>query len=267
MRENIDVANTNTIADKKALVTGGGTGIGAAIAKDLAEQGAVVVVTGRRQGPLDATVAAIEASGGKARAMTADLTDPSEIEALAAALNAQGGVDILVNNAGFSSKVRSTRYIGADEWRGVMDVNTMGPAMLTRALLPAMIEREGGDVVMVSSMAALSPNVMAGAVYSAAKVAAKAYMEVLQQEVKRYGIRCLTVYPGEVDTDILDNRALPPDEAARALMMQSEDISAAVMMALALPHRATVTEIAITATMPRDMSADFKAALTKQKAE
>ena len=189
------------------------------------------------------------------------MTDPADIERLA---DSAAGVDILINNAGFSSKVRSARYISAQEWRDVMDVNTLGPVLLTRALLPGMIGAGAGDVVMVSSMAALRPNVMAGVAYSAAKVAAKAYMEVLQQEVKRHGIRCTTIYPGEVDTPILDNRALPPGETERAMMMQSEDIAAAIMMALSLPHRATVTEIAITATQPRDMSADVKAALSKQ---
>lgn len=255
----------SSLTGRTALVTGGGTGIGAAIAIDLAASGADVTVCGRRQGPLDETVQKIVDAGGRARAITADLTDPQEIDALADKfLSAGSGIDILINNAGFSSKVRSARFISAEEWQGVMDVNTMGPALLTRAFLPTMIENGSGDVVMVSSMAALRPNVMAGVVYSAAKVAAKAYMEVLQQEVKRYGIRCTTIYPGEVDTPILDNRALPPGEKERAMMMQSEDISAAIMMALSLPHRATVSEIAITATMPRDMSADVKAALTKE---
>lgn len=254
----------SNLAGKSALVTGGGTGIGAAIARDLGAAGVSVIVAGRRLEPLQTTVDAINAAGGRAQAFTADLTDPKDIDQLAESVLAAGGIDILINNAGFSSQVRSARYIGAEEWRAVMDVNTMGPAILTQRLLQSIIDRGQGDIVMVSSMAALSPNVMAGAVYSSAKVAAKAYMDVLQQEVKRYGIRCLTVYPGEVDTDILDNRALPPDDAARALMMQSEDISSAVMMALALPHRATVTEIAITATVPRDMSEDFKAARDKQ---
>ncbi|MEM7079193.1 MAG: SDR family NAD(P)-dependent oxidoreductase [Pseudomonadota bacterium] len=254
----------SNLAGKTALVTGGGTGIGAAIAHDLGAAGVSVIVAGRRLEPLQTTVDAITAAGGQAQAIGADLTDTDQIDQLAASVLEAGGVDILINNAGFSSKVRSARYIGAEEWRAVMDVNTMGPAILTQRLLQSIIDRGEGDIVMISSMAALSPNVMAGAVYSSAKVAAKAYMDVLQQEIKRYGIRCLTVYPGEVDTNILDNRALPPDEQARAMMMQSEDISAAVMMALALPHRATVSEIAITATLPRDMSADFKAARDKQ---
>ena len=145
-----------------------------------------------------------------------------------------------------------------------MDVNTLGPAMLTRTLLPPMIEKGEGDVVMISSMAALRSSIMAGAVYSAAKSAARAYMDVLATEVRQYGIRCITVFPGEVDTPILDNRALPPDPAKRALMMLPEDISAAVLMAVSLPRCAMVSEIAIGATSPRDMSADIEAAMTKQ---
>lgn len=248
------------LAGRTALVTGGGSGIGRAIAIDFAAAGAEVITCGRRRGPLEETVALM----GSGTARTADLTDPDDIERLAKVLAVEhGGVDILINNAGFSSKVRSARYIGALEWRAVMDVNTMGPAMLTRALLPSLIERGQGDVVMVSSMAALRPNVMAGVVYSAAKAAARAYMEVLYAEVRKLGVRCTTVFPGEVDTAILDNRALPPDADTRALMMESEDISAAVLMAVSLPRRATVTEITLGATFPRDMTADVAAAMTK----
>jgi NADP-dependent 3-hydroxy acid dehydrogenase YdfG len=255
------------LAGRTALVTGGGTGIGEAVAYDLANAGVDVTVCGRRLEPLEDTVRQIESRGGKARAIAADLTDPEAIESLAEQMLSAGAVDILVNNAGFSSKVRSARFIGADEWRGVMDVNTMGPAMLTKALLPAMIERGKGDVVLISSMAAIRPNILAGAAYSAAKIAAKAYMEVLSSEVRRYGIRCTTVYPGEVDTPILENRALPPKQDVRELMLQSEDISAAVMMAVSLPHRATATEIAVSPTAPRDFTEEVNAAFAKQTAE
>jgi NAD(P)-dependent dehydrogenase (short-subunit alcohol dehydrogenase family) len=252
---------------KTALVTGGGTGIGRAIALDMAAAGAKVVVSGRRREPLDDTVAAISAAGGEGLAITGDMTDPAGIDTFADAVLSQcGAIDILVNNAGFSSKVRSARFIQADDWRGVMDVNAMGPAMLTRHMLEGMIERGAGDVVMISSVAALRPGVMAGAAYGAAKAAARAYMEALAQEVRPYGIRCITIFPGEVDTPILNNRALPPDQAARATMMASEDISAAVMMAVALPRRAMVSELTITATEPRDMSADIAAALSKREA-
>ena len=250
---------------KSALVTGGGTGIGKAIALDLARAGVEVFVCGRRAQPLERVVEEIKSTNGVARSVVADLTDPKSIEGLASDILSRGGIDILVNNAGFSSKVLSARHISPEEWRAVMDVNTMGPAMLTRLLLDPMIEKQKGDVVLIASKAAIYPSVVAGSAYSAAKAAAKTYMDVLQQEVKRFGIRCLTVYPGEVDTPILEDRALPPGEAERALMLQPEDISAAVLMALSLPHRATVSEILLTTTIARDMKEDFKAALRKEK--
>ena len=253
------------LSGRNALVTGGGGGIGRAVALDLSVAGVAVTVCGRRNEPLDETVRLILEAGGDADAIVCDLTDPEAIEHLAETLiEARGGVDILVNNAGFSSKVRSVRYIGAEEWRNVMDVNTLGPAMLTRALLAPMIKKGFGHVVMISSMAAVRPGIMAGAVYSSAKSAARAYMDVLSAEVRQHGVRCTTVLPGEVDTPIMDNRALPPGKEERRLMMQAEDISAAVMMAVSLPQRANVLEIAITATVPRDMTEDVKAALARQ---
>jgi NAD(P)-dependent dehydrogenase (short-subunit alcohol dehydrogenase family) len=245
---------------KSALITGGGTGIGKAIALDLANAGVEVTICGRRSAPLEETVNQITNAGGKARYLMADMAEPESIEALAKKVLEQGGVDILVNNAGFSSKVRNARHIGAEEWRAVMDVNTLGPAMLTRHLLDPMIEKGYGDVVLIASMAAVRPSLVAGPAYTAAKTAAKAYMDFLQQELKPYGIRCLTVCPGEVETPILDNRARVPDEKDRATMIQPEDVSAAVIMALSLPQRTSVTDIVIATTFQRDMTTDIEAA-------
>jgi len=255
----------NSLQDKTAVVTGGGSGIGQAIAKQLGEKGARVIVVGRRSQPLTETVDAIQSQGGSASAVTCDLTDATAVEQLGIQLLKEHVcIDILINNAGFSSKVRSARYVGAEEWRAVMDVNTLGPAMLTRALMPPMIEQGSGDVVMISSMAAIKPSVMAGAVYSSAKAAVRAYMQVLGQEVRQHGIRCITVFPGEVDTAILDNRPLPPAADLRAQMMQPEDIATAVLMTISLPRRAMVSELAMDGSNPRDLHADTVAAMTKQ---
>ena len=257
----------STLQGQTAFVTGGGTGIGRAVAIDLAAAGAKVIVCGRRMEPLEETVQAVKDAGGTASAVACDLTDAEAIEACAQALLAEHGtIDILVNNAGFSSIVRSVRYIGAEEWKAVMDVNTMGPAMMTRALLQPMIDQGRGAIVMIASMAGVNPSVMAGSVYSAAKTAARVYMNVLAQEVRAFGIRSITVSPGEVDTPIMDNRPLVPDTETRARMMQPEDISAAVLMAVSLPRRAMVSEINIGATDPRDMSADIAASKNKQTA-
>ena len=253
---------SDSLQGRIALITGGGSGIGRATAEQMAQRGATVILAGRRQAPLDDTVAAI---GPSASAITADLANPDSAEQLAAAvLAAHGRCDIVVNNAGFSSKVRNPRYISAQEWRDVMDVNTTGPLVLTRELLPGMIDRGHGDVVLVSSMAALRPGIMAGVAYSAAKIAAKYYMDVLREEVRGFGVRCTTVFPGEVDTPILANRPLPPGPAERATMMQSEDIAAAIVLACELPRRTTIIDITLGATQPRDFTADIQAARDKQ---
>lgn len=256
----------NTLQDKVAVVTGGGTGIGKAIAIELARSGARIAVIGRRTQLLQQTVSEVQALGAQAWAFGCDLTSPTEIEELSIRLSEQfTQIDILINNAGSNSKVRSSRYIDADEWRAVMDVNTLGPAMLTKQLLPAMLAKGSGDVVLISSMAAIRASVMAGVAYSAAKTAAHAYMEVLAQEVRNAGVRCITIFPGEVDTAILDDRALPPPAAVRALLMQPEDIAAAVLMAVSLPRRAMVTELAMSATIDRDTRDETQAAMNKKR--
>ena len=255
-----------SLIGKKALVTGGGTGIGRAIALDLSEAGATVTVCGRRKEPLEETVTLAAGKLGPMDAMVCDLMEPDAIEELAQALiQRQQGGDILINNAGFSSKVRNPLYISAEEWRQVMDVNTLGPAMLTRALLGPMMDRGDGHVLMISSMAAIRPGPLSGVAYSSAKSASRAYMETISSQIRGNGIRCTSIFPGEVDTPILDNRPLVPNPEVRALMMQPEDISAAVMMSVLLPKRANVSEIAITATVPRNMTADVKASLERKE--
>ena len=249
---------------KYIFITGVNRGIGFFLTKELLKRGHSIIGTYRKASDNN-NLQKLKSAFPKTLNLTCLDVKAIEEDELTRYLNSFKAIDILINNAGFSSKIRSARHIGAEEWQSVMDVNTLGPVILTKSLLPGMIKQQRGDVIMISSLAGLRPNVMAGAAYSAAKAAARAYMEVLSSEVRRHGIRCTTIFPGEVDTPILDNRALPPDADARATMMKAEDISAVVMTALQLPHRATVLELSIGATEPRDMSADIKAALDKEQ--
>ncbi len=248
---------------RTALVTGGGTGIGRATALRFALEGASVVVSGRRLEPLEAVVSEIEAAGGSAWARSADMEDPEAVQGLAAAvLDRHPTVDILVHNAGHSSRVRSTRYISRQEWDSVIAVNATGPAMLTRALLPAMLDHGGATVIMVSSVAAIRPGVMAGTAYGAAKAASRNYVMGLGAELRQLGIRATSVLPGEVDTPILDHRPRPPSDEERAGMMAADDIAEAILTAAALPERTVIEEMVLMPTKLRDYSADIAAART-----
>jgi NADP-dependent 3-hydroxy acid dehydrogenase YdfG len=244
-----------------AIVTGGGSGIGRCTARLLADEGATVVVAGRRRAPLDEVAAEIEASGGRAAARAADLARGEEAQALARwTLERHGRVDILVNNAGHSSRVRNVRYVSRREWDAVLGVNLTGVYLLTQAVLPGMIERGAGTIVTVSSLAALRPGLIGGAPYGAAKAAVRNLMGHIHTVLRNHGIRATTVMPAEVDTPILDNRPLVPDAAARATMMQPEDVARVILLCVTLPPRTVIEEIVMSPTILRDQSRDLAVA-------
>lgn len=244
-----------------AIVTGGGTGIGRETARMLAAEGAAVVVAGRRREPLEAVAREIEAAGGCAVARQADVARHEEAVALGRwTVDTLGRVDVLVNNAGHSSRVRSIRWVGREEWDSVMAVNLDGLWALTQAVLPDMLARGAGTVVTVSSFAAIRPGLLGGAPYSAAKAGARALMQQLHAELRNSGIRATTVVPAEVDTPILHGRPVPPDAAARATMMGAEDVAAAILLCVTLPERTVIEEIVMSPTFDRDRSAEIAAA-------
>jgi NADP-dependent 3-hydroxy acid dehydrogenase YdfG len=247
------------LAGQIAIVTGAGTGIGRSTAHMLAAEGAHVVLSGRRRRPLDVVATEITKAGGQAVARESDVSRPEQGRALVDwAVKALGRVDILINNAGHSSKARNVRWIGQEEWDAVINVNLTGVYALIQAVLPSMIERGGGTIVTVGSVAAHRPGLIGGAPYGAAKAGVLNLMGHVHTVLRDKGIRATTVMPAEVDTPILDNRPLPPDAAARATMMQPEDVAAAILMCVTLPARTVVEEIVLSPTRTRDQSRDLE---------
>jgi NADP-dependent 3-hydroxy acid dehydrogenase YdfG len=244
-----------------AIMTGGGTGIGRAAALMLAAEGAQVVVAGRRKAPIEAVAGEIAKAGGRAVARACDVAKPAEARALAEWTVAQyGRVDVLVNNAGHSSKRRNVRWVEQDDWDAVVAVNLTGVYALTQAVLPNMIERGGGTIVTVSSLAALKAGLIGGAPYGAAKAAVRNLMQHVHNTLRNQGIRATTIMPAEVDTPILDKRPLNPDVAARATMMQAEDVARAILLCATLPPRTVIEEIVMSPTIQRDQSKDLAVA-------
>ena len=253
----------DSLKGKSVILTGAGSGIGRVTAKMLGELGANVFVVGRRENLLKESVKEIEAAGGKGAYLSADLEDgDSAANVTKEAIKAFGNIQYLVNNAGHSSKVRSMRYVEKDDWQSVFNVNVEGVYRLTQAILPNMIENGGGTVVTISSMAAINPGLMGGVPYSSAKAAVAAMMTAMRQELREHGIRSCTIYPAEVDTPILDNRPLPPDEQARSTMMQPEDIAETILLCMRMPHRTIIQDLIVSPTIQRDVSEDMKIAKT-----
>lgn len=189
-----------------ALVTGASRGIGRAIAAALARAGAHVALCARDLEACEANVASIRAAGGKAAAFALDVADPAAIERCLGEVRATcGPVDVLVNNAGvaFSAPLQKT---SAEDLRRVMDVNFTGPFLLTRAVVPQMIERGRGRIVQIASTAGRTGYRYTSA-YCASKHALVGMTRALAVELARKGITVNAVCPGWTETDLLADSA------------------------------------------------------------
>lgn len=186
------------IAGAHALVTGGGTGIGAAIAQALAAEGAVISLLGRRAAPLQEIAAGM---GGEAFTATCDVTDPAQVDtAFKAARERHGAIDILVNNAGAAATAPFVK-LDFDAWRSAMAVNCDAVFHCTRAVIDEMAAAGSGRIVTVASVAGLQGVAYASA-YSAAKHAAIGLMRSIALEMMGKGVTANAVCPGFVDTEM-----------------------------------------------------------------
>ena len=249
---------------KVSIITGAGTGIGKVAAVMFAEAGSDLVLAGRRQAPLDEVADLAREHGVEVEVRPTDLENGDAAADLGKwSLERFGKVDILVNNAGHSSRVRSLRYVGPEEWESVFKVNVEGVYRLTQSVLANMIGRGSGTVITVSSMAALTPGLLGGAPYSAAKAASLNMIRGMNTELAKLGVRACAIMPGEVDTPILENRPRPPDADDRSTMMMPEDIAQAIFLCAAMPQRTIVEQVVMMPTMRRDTSRDMVAAETE----
>ena len=248
-----------SLSGKTAIVTGAGSGIGYAVAKAFAREGARLALCGRRIEPLEAVANEISQAGGEAIVKSVDLEDGDAAAAFGHwALGQMGHVDILVNNAGHSTKVRALRYIQPDDFASVFKINVEGVYRLTQSLLDSMVERGSGTVVTVASAAGVNPSLLGGVAYGSAKAAEFAMMRGLSAELRNKGIRACTIIPAEVNTPVLDKRPTPPDQATRDSMMQSEDVADVILMCAAMPGRTLIEQVVMSPTLTRDKSDEIE---------
>jgi NAD(P)-dependent dehydrogenase (short-subunit alcohol dehydrogenase family) len=207
------------------VVTGGGRGIGAAVATALAEAGCAVVVSARSRSDVEAVAHGLSRSGYAAHAVVCDVTDAKQVAALMEAASARvGAVDILVNNAGTASSDPVAR-VTLEEWNRVLAVNATGPFLCIREALPGMVSRGWGRVVNVASVAALRGERYIAA-YAASKHAELGLTRAVAAEVEGTGVTVNAVCPGYVDTPmtratverVAEKTGLNREEAREAIL-------------------------------------------------
>lgn len=222
---------TETHRNLTAVITGAGSGLGAAVARALAAQGTRCVLAGRRREPLQALAAAIEAGGGVARAVAADVTDEAQVAALIAAAEADfGGVDIVVNSAGLL-KQASIIDTSLALWDEILNINLRGAFLVCRAAWPHL-RRSQGQIVNISSLAAVQgfPEETA---YCASKAGLNGLTIALAAEGRPYGIRVFAICPAATDTPLWEGQA---PAGVRERMMKPEPIGDLVAALLATPR-------------------------------
>ena len=213
------------LQDSRAVVTGGGRGIGAAVARALAEAGASVVVASRTEGDIEQLASKLRAEGHHAWSVVCDVSDPQSIHELASsATDRLERVDILVNAAGIASSA-PLHKLTLEDWNRVISVNATGTFLCTQAFISGMVERKWGRVVNVASVAGLTGSRYIAA-YSASKHAVIGFTRCAAAEVAQHGVTVNAVCPGFVDTDmtaesldrIVESTGISRDDALAAIL-------------------------------------------------
>jgi NADP-dependent 3-hydroxy acid dehydrogenase YdfG len=241
---------SKNIEGKVVLITGGSTGIGAEVARLLAERGAKVAIAARRQDKLDAVVDTITADGGIARAYQLDVTDKGQVEAVVAATVADfGRLDVLINNAGLMP-IRPMSEVNTDEWDMMIDVNLKGTLYGIAAALPRFIAQESGHIINLSSVAGVKVFAPGGTVYSGTKFAVSAISEGLRQEVGEK-IRVTSIAPGAVDSDLKHSTSGTATDTVLDFYKQAIpaiSVAKAIAFAIEQPDDVDINEIVIRPT-------------------
>jgi NADP-dependent 3-hydroxy acid dehydrogenase YdfG len=242
---------TRDLTGEVAIVTGASSGIGAATARALADEGMSVALAARRAERLEALAADIEEGPGEALVVPTDVTDRAAVDALIEeTVDAFGGLDVLVNNAGVML-LQAVTDADPDDWEAMVDVNLSELMYASKAALPHL--RGGGDLVQVSSVAGRTTSETAAG-YNATKWGVNGFTDALRKEETETGVRTTLIEPGAVETELQEH--IPDEEVQRRVegwvesmdALQPADIAAGVCYAVGQPRHVSVNELMIRPT-------------------
>jgi NAD(P)-dependent dehydrogenase (short-subunit alcohol dehydrogenase family) len=229
---------------KTAIITGAGSGVGRAIAIALAREQWKLTIVGRQQAPLEET--ARIAQSANILVAPCDLRNESKVMAMVQkARDRFGFVSNLIYAAGINVPRRSWSEVSTEDFRSILDTNLTGAFFCTRALIGEMRNNSSGTIVHIVSDAAKQASAKSGVAYCASKFGQAGLVQSINAEERSNGIRACAIFPGDIDTPLLNKRQSPPPAEARAKMLKPEDIAQCVLLALNLPDRAIVEEIVI----------------------
>jgi 3-oxoacyl-[acyl-carrier protein] reductase len=236
-----------SLKGKKALITGGGKGIGRALAVALAQEGVDIALMGRSAGSLESVAKELSGMGVKVAYAIADVSDMNAVNTAVIHLTKElGEIDILINNAGIAA-FGGFLELEPAQWEQIIQVNLMGVYYVTRAILPGMIERKTGDIINISSTAGQRGAPLTSA-YSASKFGLLGLTESLMLEVRKHNIRVSALTPSTIATDMAKDLNLTDGNPDKVL--QPEDLAEFVVAQLKLNRRVLVKSAGLWSTNP-----------------
>ena len=232
--------------NQTAVITGAGSGVGRAIAIALAKQNWSVALVGRREELLNETAKLTGHSPAALLVCACDIGRVEEVEKMARLARAKfAHVDVLINAAGTNAPKRALEVLSLEDYHAMIDTNLNGAYYCVQAFLPQMRERKSGTIVNIVSDAGKQASPKAGPAYVMSKFGLAGLTQSINAEERANGIRACAIFPGDIDTPLLDKRPSPPPPEARARMMQPEDIADCALLAINLPARTVVEEIVV----------------------
>lgn len=236
------------LKNKKAIITGGGRGLGKATAIAFAKEGVDVAITGRNEAVLKETVSELEALGIKAIYSVFDIGNYEDVKkGIDSILKSLGTVDILVNNAGIAA-FGTLNEMEVSQWSQIIQTNLMGMYYVTKEVLPYLISKNEGDIINVSSTAGLNGNANTSA-YSASKFAVIGMSQSLMKEVRKHNIRVCTLTPSTIASDMSIDLGIAKRDSQDSVL-QPEDFAELIVAGLKLSRRAMLTSASLWSTNP-----------------
>ena len=231
---------------KTAVITGAGSGVGRAIAIQLAREGWRLGLVGRRSAPLEETAAMTKLSPKDVMVAPCDIGNSSAVKAMGEKVFAAlDGIEVMVNAAGTNAPKRSLEVLSLEDYHAMIDTNLNGAYYCVQTFLPAMRQRKSGTIINIVSDAGKQASPKAGPAYVMSKFGLAGLTQSINAEERGNGVRACAIFPGDIDTPLLEKRPQPPGADLRSKMMRAEDVANCVVFCINLPMHVIVEEMLV----------------------